>query len=328
LSAAGAETQDDVLARIRTRCAEVTRRARQVCVDRARLDALARELAHDPPPPPSLDPRHHHLGTPQSTLAYVLTLDTINFGSGYFPSLRKRAGLSGYFTVATALKERFDNAGSFSAAELCELGAEDLARLLGQDQGAPDVAELMTLYAQALADLGSLLLARYAGRFEGPVEAATHSAARLVGVLCALPAYRDVARYDELEVPFYKRAQLVSADLDLALGGRGLGRFDDLDRLTLFADNLVPHVLRCDGVLVYGAELSRRIDAQDRLEAGSPEEVEIRAGAVHAVEELTRAIARHGGKASARELDFLLWNRGQRPEMKARPRHRARCVYY
>ena len=27
--------------------------------------------------------------------------------------------------------------------------------------------------------------------------------------------------------------------------------FDDLDRLTIFADNLVPHVLRCDGVLVY-----------------------------------------------------------------------------
>ena len=39
---------------------------------------------------------------------------------------------------------------------------------------------------------------------------------------------------------FYKRAQIVASDLALA----GVAEFDDLDRLTIFADNLVPHVLR------------------------------------------------------------------------------------
>ncbi len=29
-----------------------------------------------------------------------------------------------------------------------------------------------------------------------------------------------------------------------------------------------------------------------------------------------------------RTLDVWLWNRGQRPEYKARPRHRARTVFY
>ncbi len=38
---------------------------------------------------------------------------------------------------------------------------------------------------------------------------------------------------------FYKRAQIVASDLALA----GVARFADLDRLTIFADNLVPHVL-------------------------------------------------------------------------------------
>ena len=51
---------------------------------------------------------------------------------------------------------------------------------------------------------------------------------------------------------FYKRAQIVPADLALA----GVAEFDDLDRLTIFADNLVPHVLRVDGVLAYDAELA------------------------------------------------------------------------
>ena len=70
------------------------------------------------------------------------------------------------------------------------------------------------------------------------------------------PMYRDVAGYAGRAVPLYKRAQITAADLHHAFGGRGPGRFDDLERLTLFADNLVPHVLRLDGVLDYGDELS------------------------------------------------------------------------
>ena len=67
-------------------------------------------------------------------------------------------------------------------------------------------------------------------------------------------------------------------------------RFHDLDRLTIFADNLVPHVLRCDGVLVYDARLAAHIDAGRELRPG-PQEREIRACAVHACELLARACA-------------------------------------
>jgi len=49
---------------------------------------------------------------------YVITLDAINFGSGWFPYVEKRPGLSGYFTVAHALREHFEARGPWSAAEL------------------------------------------------------------------------------------------------------------------------------------------------------------------------------------------------------------------
>ena len=78
---------------------------------------------------------------------------------------------------------------------------------------------------------------------------------------------------------FYKRAQIVAADLALA----GVASFADLDRLTIFADNLVPHVLRCEGILVYDESLAARIDAGELLPPGGPER-EIRACAVHACE--------------------------------------------
>ncbi len=64
-----------------------------------------------------------------------------------------------------------------------------------------------------------------------------------------------------------------------------MAEFGDLDRLTIFADNLVPHVLRVDGVLRYDDPLAARIDAGELLEPGR-EEREIRACALHACESI------------------------------------------
>jgi hypothetical protein len=318
----------NVFARIRAACAEVARRARQVNIDPARLRVFCAELLAEPSRTPGMDPTHHLLGRGGDTLAYVITLDAINFGSGWFPWLEKRAGLSGYFTIATALRERFEARGPWSAAELRELDGAECARVLGQPPAGPERKELMELFARALRDLGGFLEERHRGRFEGVVETAGGSCAALLQELARMPLYRDVSRYGDLEVPFYKRAQLTSADLASAFGGEGPGRFRDLADLTLFADNLVPHVLRREGVLVYAPELAARIDRGEAIEAGSPEEVELRAVSVHAVEGFVAEARRLGAGLTAQQLDYLLWTRGQRPEYKAFPRHRSRTSFY
>ncbi|MBW2498495.1 MAG: hypothetical protein JRF61_14570 [Deltaproteobacteria bacterium] len=317
-----------VFERIRHACREVARRARFVWIDEEGLEALASRLAQEPWPEEDLDPAHHLRGEESGKLAFVIALDAINFGSGWFPVLRKQGGLSGYRTVATACRRHFEAEGAWSAARLRETTTGAMATLLGQDTSDPEVEELMALYARAWRDLGEWLGARHGDRFESVVESARHSAARLVEALVEMPLYRDVSRYDELEVPFYKRAQITVADLHRAFGSGPLGRFDDLDELTLFADNLVPHVLRCEGVLDLDPELASRIDREELLEVGSAPEVEIRAVAVEAVERLVASLGRRGRPTTAAVLDGLLWNAGQAPRVKARPRHRARCVYY
>ena len=317
-----------VFAQIREACARVARQARSVRIDPRRVEALGAELSQSAPRVEWKDPARRTFRDAQTTLAYVLTLDAINFGSGWFPALRKRPGMSGYFTIATSLEEHFAAQGAWNAEQLSALDAGECARIFGQDLSSPDAAELMSLFARALNDLGSFLGQGYAGRFEGLVEAAGGRAARLVALLASMPLYRDVAHYGGFDVPFYKRAQITAADLAAGLGERGFGRFEDIDELTLFADNLVPHVLRCEGVLRYTAELERRIDAGELIAAGSPEEVEIRASAVHAVEGCAAAAGRAGRPMSVRHLDWLLWNRGQCAEIKARPRHRTRTPYY
>jgi len=318
----------DVFDEVREACASVMNAARHVTINHEHLRAAAAALTDAGTPPVVYDTRYHHRGTPESTLAFVVTLDAVNFGSGWFPHLCKRGSLSGYLTVSAALKQRFDATGPLSARELLEMDASKLADLLGQDLAVPPVRELVQLYARALNDLGSFLLARFHGSFEALVEEASGSAARLVGLLAAMPFYRDVARYGGREVPFYKRAQITASDLAAAFAGCGPGRFEDVDKLTAFADNLVPHVLRYDGILVVEPALAAHITREALLPAGSEEEVELRAAAVHAVECLVEEIRARGGRTSARALDSALWTRGQNPEVKARPRHRTRTVYY
>jgi hypothetical protein len=198
---------------------------------------------------------------------------------------------------------------------LTQLAPSDLAAVTGQDPALV----LMEQYAAALRDVGEHIGAEHGGRFELLVEAANGSAAVLADLLAGWEAFADVSVYDGAPVPFYKRAQITAADLNRA----GVAAFADEDRLTAFADNLVPHVLRLDGVLLLDSGLEARIEAGELLEHGSAEEVELRACAVDAIELLSAA-----SDLSPAQIDAALWNRGRAPRYKAVPRPRSRNTAY
>jgi hypothetical protein len=249
--------------------------------------------------------------------AFWLTLDAINFGSGWFPTLRKLPGRTGYATIAAGVRRRFDARGPWTAQELSEITRWELARTLRQDAGH----ELVGLFAESLRDLGTHLRDEHGGSFSALVDRADGSAVALVELLAGWSAFADSSVYDGDEVPFLKRAQIAAADLSRA----GVVRFDDLDQLTMFADNLVPHVLRLDGIITFEEDLIARIGREELIEHGSPEEVEIRACAVHAVELIVSASPT---PTTAARVDQILWHRGQGRGYKAVPRHRSRSTAY
>ncbi|MEJ7894217.1 MAG: queuosine salvage family protein [Solirubrobacteraceae bacterium] len=221
---------------------------------------------------------------PATDRAFSLQLNAINFGSGWFPTLRKLPGLSGFRTVEAQFREH----AAFSPEQLAGMDQTLIARTLNQDPNHP----LMALYAKALNEIAG-------------VE--PHGdAVQIAEQLAELPTWHDPG--------FFKRAQIAAADLTT----------ENVGRLTIFADNLVPHVLKLDGILSFAPDLDARIDREELLGHGSAEEVEIRACAVHAAELL---VAAHGATTAAR-LDHLLWNRGAQARYKARPRHRARTTAY
>ena len=72
-----------------------------------------------------------------------------------------------------------------------------------------------------------------------------------------------------LQVFFYKRAQIFTGDVWGAFQGQGLGAFDDIAKLTMFADYRVPVVLKHMGILRYSDVLQAKVDAQEVLPAGA-----------------------------------------------------------
>jgi hypothetical protein len=254
-----------------------------------------------------LDPELHFLDAPPEEVArYVLVLDAINFGSGWFPTLRVPPGESGTDALTRRLTDHArERGGPWTAPELAALDAAEVARVLGQDPGH----ELMELYARGLNDLGRWLGDRSA---LDRVEEAGGSADRFARMLASgMPFFDDAG--------FYKRAQIAANDLVLA----GVATFADVDRLTVFADNLLPHVLRLDGVLRYDPELAALVDRGGLVPAGSAMERELRACAVHACELLAERFG-----VAPRILDNWLWNRGQEPPYSGRPAHRTHTVFY
>ena len=306
----------DVLDELRSACALVAEQAEYVHIEPDRIPAYVATLPMDLPaaePDPEV---HLTAGTREELAAFWLTLDATNFGSGWFPTLHKRQGRSGYFTIATALHDRFLTHGPWPAPALARLDEAEIARTLGQDPKH----ELMALFVSSLNDLGRHVTTDHRGRFAAVVDAAGSSAVALVERLSAWDSFADTSRYNGLALPFLKRAQITAADLTRA----GVAAFRDLDRLTMFADNLVPHVLRLDRLLTYDAALLARIEHGELIVHGSREEVEIRACALQTVALLA------GQRAGALEadIDAVLWHRGQGARYKALPRHRCRCTAY
>jgi hypothetical protein len=166
---------------VRKSCSETARSARSVTID---LDALGRV---EPAPAPQLDAERHYLeGSPEDVASYMLVLDSINFGSGWFPTLRKQPGMSGFRTVEAGLRAR----GPWTAEELAAVGRAEVAAALGQDPGH----ELMGLFETALRELGTKVRDGHGSSFlalarsQGSVEAlaALLPAAALFVVVLAL----------------------------------------------------------------------------------------------------------------------------------------------
>lgn len=92
------------------------------------------------------------------------------------------------------------------------------------------------------------------------------------------PCFRDEHLFEGSRKPirFLKRAQILVADLWACFNGESYGEFQDIDKITIFADYRVPQILISLGALYCSPLVATAIKARRMLESGGHWEVQLR----------------------------------------------------
>lgn len=147
------------------------------------------------------------------------------------------------------------------------------------------------------------------------------------------PCFRDEHTFEKRKVRILKRAQILVADLWAAFEGEGYGEFNDMSKITIFADYRIPQILRSLGCLIYCPPLESRIRRLDPLESGHSWEIQLRGCSIWSVELLRREILREHpeAKINASLIDFFLYDLMKEKERDGDeeiPHHRTRSIWY
>jgi hypothetical protein len=314
--------------------APVVEAARDVSIDLERLAEHAGWMAYEELPPPAfLLPFPLELDR-DGIVDFVLTATSINFAFTDFETrtrweIEHEGRLLGdadgmHFCLQRALGE---GVPVLDAQWLARVTEDDLREVF---RGGNSELQLLGERARILREAGSILAERYDGRFSNVLAGRPRLYDGGNGFLEVLtrdfPRFDDTAVYAGEPVRFWKLAQLSVWILEATLpGGTGLR---DLDRLTAFADYIVPAALRVLGITRYSDELEETVRAGRLIEPGSSWEVEIRAHTLYACEELTRRINELRPpelRVIVPQVDARLWVPFHRTHY---PHHLTRTIFY
>jgi hypothetical protein len=128
----------------------------------------------------------------------------------------------------------------------------------------------------------------------------------------------------------YKRAQILAADLYTALKEYNESIvLKHPSALTMFADYRVPQILLELGIFEYDHKLIDKIMNKEELLPHSIEEIEIRVNTIIAVEKIKDEFKKKYKKdVLSLEIDYLLWNEGERLRSTMKPHHRVLTIFY
>jgi hypothetical protein len=227
-------------------------------------------------------------------------------------------GLEACFTRAIA-----GTVPILSAKYLSETKLADIQKFFRSSNGVE--IPLIQERCANLQNAGRVLLEKYTGQFINLLEEAAFDAVNIIKeVVEHFDSFTDIANYNGRDVVFFKRAQLVAADVNTVYKKNTKTSINNIDILCAFADYKLPQILRQFGVLVYSKELAEKVDNYILLPKGSSEEVEIRAATIWAVELLRQLMP----EFASSKIDLALWLLTQDKSKFDKPYHRTYTIYY
>ncbi|KAL4921441.1 hypothetical protein BDW62DRAFT_174692 [Aspergillus aurantiobrunneus] len=244
----------------------------------------------------------HPKSKDEKTVGFIFTMDLLNFSFWSAETAEKRFAIdyrgkkwTGYWSLVAALQRALDEDIEITNPEFWvneEECTEELIKHVfrsATDEEIPLFKERL----ECLREAGRVLCSDFDGSFINCIYDANHSAAALVNLLAEnFSCFRDEAVFQGRRVRLYKRAQILVADLWACFDGEGYGEFQDIEKITMFADYRIPQMLHYLGCLMYSPPLETRIRKHEDIPSGSNWEIELRATSIWCIELIRREIER------------------------------------
>lgn len=227
---------------------------------------------------------------PAEATDFILVSDTIDFAFTDFRThVKFQADYGGKHwsdsdALFACLKRAQDEGIPVTQGKyLAQVKRRDLERIFRGNIKMPMLDERVEI----LNAVGKVLEAKYGGRFSNFVRACSprlydRGHGLMDKLVSEFPRFNDVYHFQGHLIKIYKLAQLGVWILYAVLHRAGGFKLEDPERLTAFADYIVPAALCLLGIFQYAPELDRAIEHYRMIPAGSRQEIEIRAHTLYA----------------------------------------------
>jgi hypothetical protein len=272
--------------------------ARHVRLHAGRVEEVASWMAYESLPWPDFRSPLIPEGNDADTMDFIFLTAAINFAFTdfqnhvVFKTTYRNREYSDSDAMMACLKRAYEEGAPVLAGGfLKEMTRETLSRLFTGSSPIPLLDERLAIFHE----IGGALEKSHQGRFHrfiasSPRKLHAEAGGLLDRLTAEFPSFRDESRYRGARVRFDKRAQLLLWQLHARFRENGFFALEDPEKLTIFADYIVPVALRLLGILSYSPELERRIRERNLVPRDSEEEIEIRAASIWACHLLTSAI--------------------------------------
>lgn len=190
------------------------------------------------------------------------------------------------------IKRAMDNGVPFlDGRYLAKITRQELDKVFEGNIEMPMLDEKL----EVLHQVGKVLAEKYDGKFHNFVHACPpklydNGKGLIDRLVVEFPRFNDVSLLDGHEIKFYKLPQLGIWMLYATLHKKNKFRLDDPQKMTAFADYIVPVGLRLMGITSYSPELEHAINTYQLIPRDSRWEIEIRAHCLYATALLTDEI--------------------------------------
>lgn len=276
----------------------VIEHSRDVHTHYDKIVEIAKWMAYEELPMPNLAVPYGLEKTPDVAMDFIMVCNTIDTAFTDFKTHVKfqtdYAGehLSDSEAMFACIKRAMDNGTPILDGKfLARITRADMQKIFSGNIEMPMLNEKTALFQQ----VGAVLAAKYKGRYYNFIQSCSprlydHGNGLVERLAAEFPRYNDVSQYDGHEIKFYKLTQLGYWQIYSGLSLSGGFHLEDPQKMTAFADYIVPVALRLMGMTSYSPELEHHINTYQLIPRDSRQEIEIRAHCLYATALLTDEI--------------------------------------